>query len=100
MHGEDFYVRGHALVALGNTGLSLAGPFLRDRLAASEPTERQSAGTGLRLLARKAGPALWAFLAEGADRETRAALAALGASGASGPPAEQRRTDSDKGGAR
>ncbi len=55
-HGEDFYIRGHALVALGHTGLALAAPVLRERLGASEPFEVLAAERGLEALARSAGP--------------------------------------------
>ncbi|MDP9232405.1 MAG: HEAT repeat domain-containing protein [Actinomycetota bacterium] len=55
-HGEDFYVRSHALVALGQTGVALAAPVLRERLGASEPLEVSAAERGLEALARSAGP--------------------------------------------
>jgi HEAT repeat protein len=55
-HGDDFYVRSHALVALGQTGLALAAPILRDRLAAEEPLEAAAAERGLEALADRAGP--------------------------------------------
>jgi HEAT repeat protein len=55
-HGEDFYVRSHALVALGQTGVALAASVLRERLAASEPLEVSAAERGLEALGRSAGP--------------------------------------------
>lgn len=54
-HGEDFYVRSHALVALGQSGVALAAPVLRDRLAASESLEASAAERGLEALARSVG---------------------------------------------
>ncbi len=54
-HGDDFYVRSHALLALGQTGVALAAPILRDRLAAEEPLEVVAAERGLEALARLAG---------------------------------------------
>ena len=54
-HGEDFYVRSHALVALGNSGSALAAPILREGLAAAEPTEVQSAERGFEALAGRVG---------------------------------------------
>src|SRR5438874_2250927 len=38
--GEDFYVRSHALLALGRTGLTLAAPLLRDALGSRAREER------------------------------------------------------------
>lgn len=54
-HGEDFYVRSHALVALGNSGSALAAPILREALAAAEPVEVQSAEGGFEALAGRVG---------------------------------------------
>ena len=83
--GEDLYVRSHALLALGRTGLKLAAPLLRDALRSDERLERQAAETALRLLAARAGPAIVAATRQGErDAEVREALrriiAALGAS--------------------
>src|SRR5262245_34053186 len=41
-HGEDFYVRGAALAALGRTGLRAVAPILADGLVAQEPVEAAS----------------------------------------------------------
>ena len=54
-HGEDFYVRSHALVALGNSGSALAAPILREALAAEEPLEVSSAERGFEALAGRVG---------------------------------------------
>jgi len=63
-HGEDFYVRGAALAALGRTGLRAVAPILADGLAAQEPVEAASAEYGVVALARAlGGPALRAALA-------------------------------------
>jgi len=53
--GEDFYVRSHALVALGRTGLGVVAPLLAGRLTAVERTERLAAEHGLAALAQAAG---------------------------------------------
>ena len=60
--GEDLYVRGHALMALGQTGLSLAAPLLREALGSVEAYERQAAEAGLRLLGKRAGSGILAAL--------------------------------------
>lgn len=62
--GEDFYARSHALLALGATGLKVVAPLLRDALSAQEPTERQAAEAGLRVLARRVGVATLRVLRE------------------------------------
>jgi hypothetical protein len=54
--GEDFYVRSHAMLALGRTGLKIAAPLLRDGLKAEEFHERQAAEAGLLAISRKTGP--------------------------------------------
>lgn len=54
-YGEDFYVRSHALIALGQTGVALAAPILRDRLAAEEPLEVAAAERGLEALGQRTG---------------------------------------------
>lgn len=54
-HGEDFYVRGAALAALGRTGLRAVAPILADGLAAREAVEAASAEHGLVALARTLG---------------------------------------------
>jgi hypothetical protein len=54
-HGEDFYVRSHALVALGKSGSALAVPILREALAAEEPLEVSSAEGGFEALAGRVG---------------------------------------------
>jgi len=73
--GEDFYVRSYALLALGQTGLKLTAPLLRDALSAAEPTERQAAEAALRIVARRTGPAiLRALLQNCRDVATRTSL--------------------------
>ncbi len=56
-HGEDFYVRGAALAALGRTGLRAVAPILADGLAAQEPVEAAAAEHGIASLARTIGAA-------------------------------------------
>jgi len=88
--GEDFYVRSHALLALGETGLELAAPLLRDALRAEEATERQAAAAGLRALAHRSGPAILRVLRENErDDATRVALDRI-LHELSEPPAKQR----------
>ena len=73
--GEDLYVRCHALLALGRTGLKVAAPVLHRALSADGPEERRAAEAALRVLARAAGPAIVSALREGdRDAATRAAL--------------------------
>jgi HEAT repeats len=73
--GEDFYVRSYALLALGQTGLKLTAPLLRDALSATESTERQAAEVALCTVARRVGPAiLRALLQIERDDATRLSL--------------------------
>jgi HEAT repeat protein len=73
--GEDFYVRSHALLALGNTGLKQAAPVLALALRAEGREEKQAAEAALRVLARHAGPTVVAALRERErDEATRGAL--------------------------
>lgn len=75
LSGEDIYVRGHALVALGRTGLTIAAPLLRDALRSQESAERRAAEAGLRLLGGRAGRSIVAALRENeGDTAARAAL--------------------------
>jgi HEAT repeat protein len=75
MSGEDLYVRSHALVALGSTGLKIAAPLLRDALRSSDNQERQAAESGLRLLGARVGPEIFAALSENeGDGSVRQAL--------------------------
>jgi DNA invertase Pin-like site-specific DNA recombinase len=54
-HGEDLYVRGAALAALGRTGLGAVAPILVDGLAAREPVEAAAAEHGIVALGRVIG---------------------------------------------
>ena len=73
--GEDLYVRSHALIALGRTGLTLAAPLLRDALRSTEGQERLAAEAGLRLLGGRVGPAMLAALRQSErDASVREAL--------------------------
>jgi HEAT repeat protein len=93
--GEDFYVRGHALMALGQTGLSLAAPLLREALGSDEAYERQAASAGLRLLGKRAGTGILAALRVTArDAGIRAALARVIATIEGEPRKPQRRRTS------
>ncbi|HET9377935.1 MAG TPA: HEAT repeat domain-containing protein [Chthoniobacterales bacterium] len=56
-HGEDYYVRGHALQALGATGLQPVVSILREGLKSSSGFEKRAAEKGLLQLGRKIGPA-------------------------------------------
>jgi hypothetical protein len=55
--GENAFVRSHALLALGNCGVRLAGAVLRAGLAADDLLEKTAAAKALDALARSAGPA-------------------------------------------
>jgi HEAT repeat protein len=72
--GEDFYVRSHALLALGHTGLKVTAHLLRDALSASESTERQAAEGGLRILAGRAGSGILRILRETERDDSRRAV--------------------------
>ncbi len=54
-HGEDLYIRGAALAALGRTGLRAVAPILVDGLAAREPVEAAAAEHGVVALGRVIG---------------------------------------------
>jgi hypothetical protein len=54
-HGEDLYVRGAALAALGRTGLRAVAPIIVDGLAAREPVEAAAAEHGIVALGRALG---------------------------------------------
>lgn len=51
--GEDFYVRGHALLALGATGMQIALPAIVGHLAATDKFEQYAARRVIALLAKK-----------------------------------------------
>jgi hypothetical protein len=73
--GDDPYVRGAALVALGQTGLRMAAPILADGLNAGDPVEAASAEHGVVALGRVIGePALRAAFQ---DERRRAVLERL-----------------------
>ncbi|CAB3744163.1 hypothetical protein LMG27174_07113 [Paraburkholderia rhynchosiae] len=52
-YGEDFYVRGHALLALGTTGLYLALGPVASHLGARERFEQIAARRAIRLVAQR-----------------------------------------------
>jgi HEAT repeat protein len=73
--GEDFYTRGHAMLALGQIGWTIVAPLLRNGLRAEELFERNAAEAGLLSIARKNGPSvLRAILETEKDKGTRVAL--------------------------
>ncbi len=80
--GEDSYVRGHALLALGRTGSYAHLPVLSAALEAEDDFERGAAGKAIAALARHASPdALAAHAAAfGGPELGRQVRAALGAS--------------------
>lgn len=51
--GEDFYVRGHALLALGAAGIALALPAIASHLSAEERFEQSAARRAIALIARR-----------------------------------------------
>jgi HEAT repeat protein len=53
--GEDVYVRSHALLALGNSGVKMAGAVLREGLAAAHSLEKTAAFRGLTALGQSTG---------------------------------------------
>jgi len=69
LSGEDFYTRGHAMLALGRSGFSLAAPLLVNGLKAKEGFERNAAKAGLLAFGRKNGPGLLQALCR-TDRRT------------------------------
>ncbi len=54
--GEDAYVRAAALIGLGQSGLAVAAPILREGLAATDALEARSAERALEMLGRSLGP--------------------------------------------
>ncbi len=75
-YGEDPYVRGHALFALGQTGAALATPVLVDALAAKDLFEAAAAERGLEALGRRSGADL--LRASIASERRKTVLARLG----------------------
>jgi HEAT repeat protein len=51
--GEDFYVRGHALLALGATGMQIALPAITGHLTATHKFEQSAARKAIALIAKK-----------------------------------------------
>jgi len=73
--GDDVYVRSHALLALGATGLLLSAPQLTKALRAEESMERTAAAKGLLLLSRRVGlTTVQALIPEKRDRNILGAL--------------------------
>lgn len=69
-HGEDHIVRGHALIAIGASGVRLGEPLLVQGLVANHAFERAAAEKGLLALGRRVGASAvrWAL----ADDQFRA----------------------------
>jgi HEAT repeat protein len=68
--GDDVYVRSHALIALGSTGLLASAGQLAKALRATENIERTAAAKGLWILAGKVGlSTVQALLPEERDRK-------------------------------
>jgi hypothetical protein len=55
LFGSDVYIRSHALMALGQSGLLLAAWPLKDGLSTTEGATRRAAAKGLLELARRCG---------------------------------------------
>jgi hypothetical protein len=95
--GDDLYVRGAALVALGQTGLRLVAPTLGDGLTARDPIEVAVAERAVVALGRSLGePGLHAAF-EGERRKVvreglERAFKRLAAEDAGGKPKKQRAT--------
>jgi HEAT repeat protein len=68
-YGEDFYVRSYALLALGKTGLLLAGPVLSKGLSSADPIESNAAEKALTALGRQVGMAAFRSLFEDEQNE-------------------------------
>lgn len=51
--GEDFYVRGHALLALGASGMQISLPAIAGHLTAADKFEQDAARKAVALIARK-----------------------------------------------
>lgn len=69
--GEDFYVRGHALLALGASGISLALPAIARGLRSTESFERSCAKKAVASLARETSPESVRAYAALLDAESR-----------------------------
>jgi hypothetical protein len=73
--GEDFYVRGHALLAMGASGLQLTIPLIAIHLRAQDQFERLAAGRAIELLARNGSQESVLAYASLGGGEVRAAVA-------------------------
>jgi hypothetical protein len=92
-HGDDFYVRSQALVALGRTGVHLVAPLLAARLEAEERTERLAAEHALAALGQSAGVGVVrAALTEPKWREALGRVEAMITARSPGTPRRARRT--------
>ena len=80
--GEDFYVRGHALLALGAAGLVISLPTIAAHLTAEDSFERTAARRAVALIAEGTSPetvkAHASLLSESARAEVIRALAERG----------------------
>jgi len=80
--GEDFYVRGHALLALGAAGLQIALPAIVTHLSADDKFEQSAARRAVALIAKKTSAegvqAHASLLAEEFRAEVSRILAELG----------------------
>ncbi|MDQ6877667.1 MAG: HEAT repeat domain-containing protein [Candidatus Dormibacteraeota bacterium] len=96
--GEDFYVRGHALIAVGQTGMVVHLAILLPRVGASEQFERAAALHALGTLAARVSPeAVEAHaLALGGDETLARAREALAASQAARTGRTSQRSQSER----
>jgi HEAT repeat protein len=82
--GEDFYVRGHALLALGASGMHLALPAISSHLSAADNFEKSAARRAVALIAAKTS--LESVMAHAALLEERSRAEVVGILGELGKP--------------
>jgi hypothetical protein len=95
--GEDFYVRGHAVLALGTTGLVMTLPIVAAHLDAQERFEQLAAERAVEALVRRNSPAaVRSFLAVVDNRQARTRIETIidrVAEDARAAPSEPRTTE-------
>ncbi len=91
--GEDFYVRSHAVLALGASGMHVALPAIAGHLTAAERIERSAARKAVELIVRKTSVESVKAHASLLDRESEAeVIRILGGLGLPRRRGEVRRT--------
>jgi len=91
--GEDFYVRGHALLALGMTGVYAALPLIARHLTAPERFEQLAAARAIEALVRNSSEAaVRARMSVIDDPRQRALIEDIVARTAKGTPGREQKT--------